>query len=38
MNKKCTCLRCGYQWEPKVDKPKNCPHCKSPRWDKKPKK
>lgn len=30
------CLRCGYQWEGRVEKPKNCPHCKAARWDKVP--
>lgn len=27
-----TCLRCGYEWEPRVTKPKNCPRCKSHKW------
>lgn len=22
------CPRCGYRWEPKVPKPKECPRCK----------
>ena len=30
MNK---CLRCGNEWEPKVENPKCCPGCKSPAWD-----
>lgn len=28
------CLRCGYQWSPRSDKPFRCPRCKSTRWDK----
>ena len=29
------CLRCGHKWYPRSkDKPKVCPHCKSPYWDK----
>ena len=28
------CRRCGGKWEPRVDRrPKQCPTCKSPRWD-----
>lgn len=29
------CLRCGHIWEPKHpnDKPKVCPKCKSPYWN-----
>jgi hypothetical protein len=30
-----TCVRCGYCWEPRiVGRPRNCPGCKSPMWDK----
>lgn len=30
------CKRCGYQWMPKTEnrKPKTCPGCKSPYWEK----
>lgn len=32
------CERCGHEWVPKsIDedrKPRTCPHCKSPYWDK----
>jgi putative FmdB family regulatory protein len=29
------CTRCGHEWLPRSDAaPKNCPHCKSPYWDK----
>lgn len=29
------CLRCGNEWIPRMDgRPKNCPRCKQPRWDK----
>ena len=32
-----TCLRCGNEWESRIDgRPKNCPSCKSPRWDSSP--
>ncbi|MEM3260703.1 MAG: hypothetical protein QXZ38_04085 [Candidatus Micrarchaeaceae archaeon] len=26
------CLRCGYEWIPKKENPKNCPRCHSPYW------
>ena len=29
-----TCLRCGNEWEPKIEEPKYCPSCKSPLWNK----
>jgi predicted Zn-ribbon and HTH transcriptional regulator len=29
----CTCLRCGYEWEPRVDNPKCCPTCLSRKWN-----
>ena len=29
---KCSCLKCGYEWEAKVEKPKRCPACASPYW------
>lgn len=29
------CLRCGHEWLPrKASKPKWCPKCNSPYWDK----
>ena len=29
------CLRCGYEWYPRrFEKPKVCPNCSSPYWDK----
>ena len=30
------CLRCGYEWQSKVEHPKRCPgpKCKSQYWDK----
>lgn len=28
-----TCLRCGHEWDSRVAKPKECPHCKSYKWD-----
>lgn len=33
--KKQICLRCGHSWFPsKPQKPKHCPSCNSPLWDK----
>lgn len=34
MNKlqKGKCLRCGYEWIFRVEKPKRCPQCISPKW------
>jgi predicted Zn-ribbon and HTH transcriptional regulator len=29
-----TCKRRGYQWQPRVKKPKECPVCKNRKWDK----
>ncbi len=23
------CLKCDYEWEPRVEKPKECPECKT---------
>jgi len=28
------CTRCDWEWIPRTDKPKNCPGCHSPYWDK----
>jgi len=28
-----TCLRCDYQWVPRVVDVRQCPHCKTLRWD-----
>jgi DNA-directed RNA polymerase subunit RPC12/RpoP len=28
------CLRCGREWEAEVERPKQCPTCHSPAWDK----
>ncbi len=28
------CLRCGYEWAARVEKPKACPECKDRRWNK----
>lgn len=31
---RCTCLRCGHVWVPRISaKPKQCPRCKQPGWD-----
>lgn len=27
------CLRCGHEWESKVQCPSMCPKCHSPNWD-----
>ena len=26
------CLKCGYEWESRVEMPKQCPACGSPYW------
>ena len=26
------CKKCKYEWESRVDKPKECPECKSRNW------
>ena len=31
------CLRCGYQWVPRVVDVLRCPKCKHPRWNQEPK-
>lgn len=36
-NTKLTCLRCGFTWTPRTDKPAACPACKSYRWNIAPK-
>ena len=30
-----TCQMCGYQWLPRVPKPRRCPGCQSPEWERK---
>ena len=32
----CECKRCGWTWTPEdlTKKPRWCPHCNSPYWDK----
>ena len=27
------CLQCGYEWEPRVERPKACPECIRRDWD-----
>ena len=27
------CKRCDYSWQSVVDSPRQCPHCKNPRWN-----
>ena len=27
------CLRCNYEWDARVKKPRQCPYCKSPYWN-----
>ncbi len=29
------CWKCGYNWEPRVQAPVECPACKSRRWSEK---
>ena len=36
--KKAKCKKCGYEWRPRVEKPVQCPGCKSMAWNKKRKK
>lgn len=28
----CKCRACGYEWEPRVSEPKQCPRCKRYDW------
>jgi Zn finger protein HypA/HybF involved in hydrogenase expression len=30
----CRCMRCNHTWVPRGKKPRFCPKCKSPYWDK----
>ena len=32
-SRKLICLRCGWQWTPRTNRPSVCPHCGSRRWD-----
>jgi len=34
LRKQHNCNRCGYRWFSRLRTPKNCPHCKSPYWNK----
>ena len=27
------CLRCGHDWLPRVEDPRECPRCKTPYWN-----
>jgi predicted Zn-ribbon and HTH transcriptional regulator len=27
------CLRCGWEWVPRLEDPRLCPHCKTAYWD-----
>jgi hypothetical protein len=27
------CLRCGYDWRGRLEKPKKCPSCQNPYWN-----
>ncbi len=27
------CLRCGFEWLPRVECPVKCPHCRTPLWN-----
>lgn len=31
---KLKCKECGYEWNSRVEKPIECPDCKSRNWDK----
>ncbi|KKM99212.1 hypothetical protein LCGC14_1150050 [marine sediment metagenome] len=28
-----TCLRCDYEWTPRIEEVTICPKCKSAKWD-----
>jgi predicted Zn-ribbon and HTH transcriptional regulator len=30
---KCICLKCDYEWTPRVSDPRMCPKCRTLRWD-----
>jgi hypothetical protein len=30
---KLKCKRCGWEWVPRTEKPRQCPGCKSVKWD-----
>ena len=32
---KTNCLRCSWEWVPRVENPKKCPRCKSYLWENK---
>lgn len=32
----CKCLKCGYEWTPRVPDPIRCPGCLAYRWWKEP--
>lgn len=32
--RECECQVCGHRWKPRVDKPRECPHCKRYDWRK----
>lgn len=27
------CKQCNYEWEARVENPKECPNCKNRKWD-----
>lgn len=29
-----TCQRCGHTWDRRTERPRRCPNCTSPQWDK----
>lgn len=33
MTPNCLCLRCSHQWTSRVEKPVECPRCKSHHWN-----
>lgn len=32
LKKDVECLKCGYKWRKRTDKPLRCPDCTNPRW------
>lgn len=29
----CKCIRCGFEWNPRIANPRQCPYCHSDRWN-----
>ena len=33
MKNKCKCNQCGFEWMPRVEKPRECSNCKRHDWN-----